>query len=383
MSRESPLILIDAFGIDQPGGPRTAVLFLFKKVFELRPRWRFVICLSRFEPIYQPFGHVRQIVLPVRKGIAARLFVQLTFPLLALALRADLVHFTKSQGALLLGCKKVLTIFDATTLYHPGMHSKIASWYWRHIMPAVARRHDAILAISRDAARDIQNLIGVPPDKIRVIPCASQFEGEPDGIGLPFNTVQAKYHLPERYLLFVGILSLKKNLKTLIQALAVLRDQQVDLPCLVMAGPYYPQSEDREIFKTIGNLRMEDATQYIGSVSHDELAGLYAHAEMLVLPSVHEGFGIPLLEAMGFGIPVIASNSSSMPEVVGSAGLLVDDFLSPQAWAAAIQQLLTQPGLRQELIAAGYERSRLFSWQTSAGQLARLYEALLGMRKPA
>jgi glycosyltransferase involved in cell wall biosynthesis len=381
MSTGHPLILIDALGIDKPGGARTAVLYLFEKVFAARSGWHFIVFLSEFEQVYEKFPNVKQIVIPLHKGMLARLFVQSVFPILILALNVDLVHFAKSQGALVFGCKKVLTIFDVTTLHYPKMHSKLASWYWKHIMPVIARSHDAIITISNDAAKDIQAEIGVPKEQVFVIPCASQFNGEIIETNESFTKLQRKHQLQDQFLLFVGILAIKKNLKTLIQALAILRAQQIEFPCLVMAGPYYPQSEDREIFNTIANLNMEDKTNYIGCVSHEDLAALYTHATALLLPSVHEGFGITLLEAMEFGTPVITSNISSMPEVVGSAGLLVDNYLSPQAWASKIQQLLIQPDLRQKLIDEGYERCKLFSWDSSASQLITRYETLLSIKQ--
>jgi glycosyltransferase involved in cell wall biosynthesis len=381
MSLKKPLILIDAFGIDQPGGPRTAVFYLFEKLFEIRPHWRFVIFLSQPEPIYKRFQNVRQVILPFRKGILARLFVQLSFPLLALILRADLVHFAKSQGAWMVGVKTVMTLFDVTTLYHPKLHSPLAVWYSKVVLPALARRCNVIVTISKNAAEDIHQWMKVPQQKIRVIYCASQFDGTSELDVIPYNVLQARHHLPDRYLLFVGILALKKNLKTLIQALSVLRDENIDFPKLVMAGPHYPLSEDREIFTTIKDLHLEDLTQYIGKVSKEDLAALYQHAEIVILPSIHEGFGIPVLEAMGFNVPVIASKSSSMPEIVGDAGLLVDDFLSPQAWARQIEILLKDPALRENLVKAGQLRSKLFNWQSSANELANLYQSLFSTTK--
>lgn len=381
MSLKTPLILIDAFGIDQPGGPRTAVFYLFEKLFEIRPDWRFVIFLSQSEAAYKRFANVRQVILPFRKGMLARLFVQLSFPLLALTLRADLVHFAKSQGAWVPGVKTVMTLFDVTTLYHPKMHSPLAVWYSKTVLPALARHCNAIVTISKDVAEDVQQWMNVPQQKIRVIYCASQFDGTAEIDAIPYSDLQARHHLPDRYLLFVGILALKKNLKTLIQALRVLRDAQVDFPKLVMAGPHYPLSEDREIFTTIKDLHLEDVTQYIGKISTEDLAALYRHAEMVILPSIHEGFGIPILEAMGFNVPVIASKSSSMPEIVGDAGLLVEDYLSPQAWARQIEILLKDATLRENLVKAGQLRSKLFNWQSSAQQLADLYQSFFPTQK--
>jgi hypothetical protein len=109
MSKTSPLIAVDALGIDQPGGARTAVLYLFHSLFQIRPDWRFLIFTSQREPLFSGFSNVQQVVLPLRKGFLARACVQILMPIVVLVYRADLVHFTKSQGAFLLGAKKSST----------------------------------------------------------------------------------------------------------------------------------------------------------------------------------------------------------------------------------------------------------------------------------
>jgi len=377
MSKASPLIAVDALGIDQPGGARTAVLYLFQSLFQIRPDWRFLIFTSQREPLFSGFSNVQQVVLPLRKGFLARAWVQVLMPIVVLVYRADLVHFTKSQGAFLLGAKKVLTLFDVTTLQHPEIHSKMAVFYWRNIQPVMARHVDAVMTISKDAARDIQTLLGMPKEKVHVIYCAGQFSGADRTTEAGFQAVQERYGLPSNYLLFVGILALKKNLTTLIQSLKIMSQEGIPFPPLVMVGPRYHISDAGEIFDLIKQLDLSREVIYTGPVETQELETILRRAQLFLMPSVHEGFGIPCLEAMSCGVPVVASKASALTEIVGDAGVLVDEYMSPQAWADSIADLLNSPVKRAKFADKGCERSKKFTWEQSAQTLSALYDQLL------
>lgn len=380
MSKDSPLIAVDALGIDQPGGARTAVLYLFHSLFQIRPDWRFLIFTSQREPLFSGFSNVRQVVLPVRKGLLARALVQILMPIVVPVYGVDLVHFTKSQGAFITGASKVLTLFDVTTLQHPEIHSKMAVFYWRHIQPVMARHVDAVMTISKDAARDIQTLLGIPKDKVHVIYCAGQFSRADRTTETGFQAVRERYGLPSDYLLFVGILALKKNLATLIQSLKLMSQEGIPFPPLVMVGPRYRISDAGEIFDLIKQLDLSKKVIYTGPVETQELETILRRAELFLMPSVHEGFGIPCLEAMSCGVPVVASRASALTEIVGEAGVLVEEYMSPQAWAGSITDLLSSPDKRAVFAEKGCERSKEFTWEQSARNLSDLYDHLFSMR---
>jgi glycosyltransferase involved in cell wall biosynthesis len=377
MSTALPLIAIDALGIDQPGGGRTAVLYLFDMLFQIRPEWRYIVFVSQEEPLFSRHPSVRQIVLPLRKGFLARGLVQLLMPFTVLRYKVDLVHFTKSQGAFVIGAKKVLTLFDVTTLRHPEIHSKQAVFYWRHIQPIMARNMDAVVTISKDAANDLKKLLGVPQEKVHIIYCAGQFSGSDQPPKTDFDVVRESYGLPQKYLLFIGILALKKNLVTLIHALKILKQEGIDFPPLVLVGPRYHISDAGEIFSLIEQLDLTSRIIYTGPVDSQELETILSHAEIFLMPSIHEGFGIPCLEAMACGVPLIASKASALPEIVEDAGILVEEFMAPQEWARSIAILLKNPDERDKLAERGLQRSKDFTWQRSAQTLASLYENLL------
>jgi len=369
----APIIAVDAIGIDQPGGARTAVLCLFRALAELQPDWQLLIFVSQREPALAAFGNVRQIILPARKGWWARVLIQMLMPYIVWRYDVDLVHFTKSQGGLVWGVKVVLTLFDLTTLHHPEIHSPLAVWYWRFGQPLMARFSDAVVTLSLNAARDIQNFYAVPPNKITIVPCAPQFEEAE----LEKRSALTELNLPPTYLLFVGALALKKNLTTLIEAYNLLRQRRADAPALVLAGPRYTLSDASAIFNQICLLGLEPFVHYLGPVKDAVLPELYRRAQVFLMPSMHEGFGIPCLEAMRCGTPVIASRAASLPEVVGEAGALITDYMSPQAWADGIQAVLDDPARRAELVARGRQRAQTFSWSRSARVLADLYQRLL------
>lgn len=371
----SPVILVEALGIDEPGGGRTAVLYLFDALARLCSQWRFVVLLSRREGLLDQYPHVRQIILPARKGWWARLLAQLVVPIMALITRADLVHFAKSQASWVVGVRTIVTLFDLTTLRQPQWHGRFAVWYWRHIQPLMVRQADAIVTLSKHTAQDIMTAYHVGADRLFVVPCAPQ--------PVKLNDMTDQLKLPAPFILFVGMIARKKNVGTLLRAIALLNHHGSQAPSLVLAGPRYPLSDDGDILELVGELNLEERVHYLGAVSIPVLNQLYQQATLFAMPSVHEGFGIPCLEAMQFGIPVIAARASALPEIIGDAGLLVDDYHSPQAWAQAIATLWADSQLRDALVARGYQRAQCFSWEKSAQLLARVYAQLLRVAVPA
>ena len=149
---------------------------------------------------------------------------------------------------------------------------------------------------------------------------------------------------------------------------------------MILAGPYYPQSDGSKIFDLIKVLNLENHIHYIGKIDFDDLVGIYQAASLLIMPSIHEGFGLPVLEAMQNSLPVIASRAASLPEVVGSAGVLVDDYLNPNSWAKEISRLLRDDDLRNDLLKKGKEQSQKFSWKLSAQKTINIYQQIVSKK---
>jgi glycosyltransferase involved in cell wall biosynthesis len=387
-------ILIDASDIHRPSGGRTAVLELFRPLLAREAAnpaaWRYVILVSRHEPDFE-LPHVRQIVLPFGRHSgslprpAERLWIQAVVSYLALTGQVDLVHFARTMGGFAWPARSVLTIFDLTTVLWPELHSRSAVWYWRHVAPLHLRHADRVVAISQDVADGLVQHYGLSPAKIEVVYCAphSAFDSPPGPHS--FDRLSQKHGLEPGYLLFLGILAKKKNLPTLIQAMHLLKAEGLDVPPLILAGRRYRQSDDSAILAQICNLGLEDTIRYLGPVADEELPGLYTGARALLFPSLHEGFGIPCVEAMKCGVPVIAARSGAIPEVTGDAAILVDQPADAaasagafaRAFAVAIRSLLEDEALCETLIARGRARAAEFSWNRSAGQVLDLYRSLL------
>jgi len=367
------LIGIDALGIDQPGGARTAVFFLLNELFRQSPELNFIIYLSKEELAYNSYANVSQVILPYKKGLLSRIKAQVFFFFETYNKKFDLFHFTKSQGSFTFSKRKIITIFDLTILHNTTQFRTIDVLFWKYIQPIFLNHFDEIITISDDAKKDIHKYYNIPEQKIKTIYCSSQFDKLiPKNIEL-VRKFQEKYNLFEDYLLFLGIISLKKNLSTIVKAYKYLLDNGYNIPKLILAGPYYPQSDGSIIFDEIKKLGLGKKILYIGKVDQEDLIGLYQGSKLFLMPSTHEGFGIPILEALQCEVPVIASNSASIPEVLGQAGVLVDDFLNPLAWAKEIIGLLNDNQKCISLVEKSKEQVKKFSWESSGFLLKNLY----------
>jgi len=369
--RQNPVVLIDATDIDRPSGARTAVYELVREMVRQAPSWRFRLLLSSAEPELD-YPNVEQMIVPFRNRVLERIWVQLVVSSLALTRSVDLVHFARTLGGIAWPVPSVLTIFDLTTLVHPELYSLAARLYWTFFAPIVARLATAIIAISENVSSDVIHFLHVPKDKVSVIYCAPQTVfSDPIGPDIVRSTRQ-KFDLPDNYLLFVGLLARKKNLGTLIRAMQLLAMHAVPQH-LVLAGRTYSQSDDAAILGLIDDLHLSSVVHYLGPLNAKDLPGVYAGASLLVFPSLHEGFGIPCIEAMTCGVPVVAARSGAIPEIVGDAAWLVDDPTDPEAFVAAIERLLTEDQLRCEMIARGIERAKRYRWPSLAQSTLVLY----------
>jgi glycosyltransferase involved in cell wall biosynthesis len=207
-----------------------------------------------------------------------------------------------------------------------------------------------------------------------VIPWGCDERFQPDGDPEQFAAVQQRYGLPPQYLLFVGTLEPRKNLTTLLHAYAMLRAEScaADVKLVVAGRTGWLYAE---IFDTVKRLGLEKEVIFTGFVDDADLPDLYRGAQVFVYPSLYEGFGLPILEAMASGIPVLTSDLASMPEVAGDAAVLVDPR-DPKAIAEGIVRILAEGRLRDALIQKGLSRARHYTWESVAQQTLELYAAL-------
>lgn len=260
--------------------------------------------------------------------------------------------------------RAIATVHDLGFKYFPQAHPTSQRLYLDWTTRYSANRANIILADSQATADDLHKYYGTSPTKIRVV-----YPGVDKPVVGDIEAVRQKYKLPERYFLFIGTLQPRKNIARLVQAYALWRKQHPNDPTeLVLAGG---QGWLYDPAWTAG----VEGIHLTGYIDDVDKGALYAGALALVFPSLYEGFGFPALEAMSCGTPVIASNTSSLPELVGDAGLLVDP-LNIEAIASAMSQVATDENLRQTYQQRGYEQVKKFTWETAATQLLAAFESL-------
>ena len=205
-------ILIEALGISQPGGGRTATLNMIKSLPKVAPDVEFIVYLSRFEPGLANFPRMQQRIIRTSNRFLARLNLMLVLPFVTRCEDVDLVHFTKNLAVGFIASPHIITVFDLTTLRYPETQNKIDVAYWRWIEPISLKHAKKIIAIAEDVARDLEDLYGISQKRIQVIRLAPDNRFKSKVNPLDIERVRRNYRLPQKYVLFLGILAKKKNL---------------------------------------------------------------------------------------------------------------------------------------------------------------------------
>jgi len=267
--------------------------------------------------------------------------------------------------------RSVVTIHDLGYLHYPEAHRLLDRLYLDLSTRYNARAATHLIADSLATKRDLVERYGTNPDKVTVVyPSYDKATFQPVKVKEAIETVKARYGIAGDYILFVGTLQPRKNLIRLINAFSNLQSPISNLQ-LVIAGKkgwLY-----QEIFRRVEELGLERKVVFTGYVPEGDLPALLSGARLFVFPSLYEGFGLPVLEAMACGTPVVCSNASSLPEVAGDAAMLVDP-LDVEGMAAAIERVLGDKELRAELIERGFEQARKFSWERCAREILNVLE---------
>ncbi len=302
---------------------------------------------------------------------------QLPLPVEAFTGLVDLFHATDFVlPPTLPRARSLLTVHDLSFIRAPNAASPPLRRYLEAVVPRSVERADHVLADSQATKDDLIEIYRTPADKVSVLYSAVDgcFARVTDEMAL--QEVLDRHDLKDKtYALSVGTVQPRKNYSGAIRALSKIRDQGIDLHYAVAGGSGWLEDE---IYRSIRETAMEDRVHILGFVPDEDLPALYSGARALLAVSLYEGFGLPVLEAMACGTPVITSNLSSLPEVAGDAGILVDP-LDTEAISDAIMRLLTDVALRQQLVAAGFEHVKRFSWASAASQLKSIYDEMLGV----
>ena len=300
-------------------------------------------------------------------------WMQFMLPRDLAALHPDVCHFTNSIAPLTAPCPIVITLHDMSLFVHGRLHPLKSRLAVRPIIPVVARRAAAIITVSQHAKREIVAGLHVPPEKVHVIyeAAAPQYHTITDTVEL--DRVRQRYHLHKPFVLYVGTIEPRKNLTRLVLAFAQAHRQNPELELILVGQLGWQYSS---LLKTIEDLQLGSAVRRPGYVPAEDLPALYNLARVLAFPSLYEGFGLPVVEAMACGTPVLTSNGSSLAEIATGASLLIDP-LDVDDIAHGLLCLATDDDLHAQLRAAGLTRAAQFSWQRAAEETVRVYDAVV------
>jgi glycosyltransferase involved in cell wall biosynthesis len=348
---------------------------LLRALPDVAPGWQLTAFVGdpRFRP--SPGLAVHYARWPTANPWMRILWEQGAQPWVAWRERLDLLHALAYVTPVVVSCPTVVTVHDLSFVRYPEAFRPFNRLYLRVMTRRSVFRASRVIADSFSTRDDMVRLWGVPAGRISVVPMGVEGEFRPVPAAA-VETFRRQQGLPQRFVLYLGTLEPRKNVSAAVEAFArwvqASRDREIWLVVAGAKGWHY-----ESIFARVQALGLSDRVLFPGYVPTAELPEWYRAAEIFIYPSLYEGFGLPPLEAMACGTPVITSNTSSLPEVVGDAALLVDPY-DVDAIADALARLLEDAELRQRLREAGLARARLFSWERTARETVAAYRLVLG-----
>jgi glycosyltransferase involved in cell wall biosynthesis len=320
--------------------------------------------------------HLEKPTASIRNNTLRILWEQMALPIYSRKDRLDLFHYTDHALSLLFRkCPIVITVHDIAYIRFPDLLNKSRQIYKKYILRESIKRASIIIADSYSTKRDIVEFFGINEKKIKVVHLGVESRFRPVS---NVEEYRLKNKLPSKMILNVGTLEPRKNVVTLMKAFRKLMEKGFDGYKLVIAGDKGWLYE--EIFKEVDRSDLKHEILFLGVVRDADLPMLYNCADMFVYPSLYEGFGLPPLEAMACGIPVITSNTSSLPEVIGNAGIMVDPG-DVNSLSEAMYNVLEDKELRSQMSKNGLKRAKLFSWEKAAKEILEIYDEALSVYK--
>lgn len=364
-------------------GVQRAAYNLVKTMIRI-DRFNEYFIFTGFDQIKSPewdYPNVTVVPSDIREGESIRnhIWEQFTLPRLAKRHRVDILHSPANVAPLLYRGKSVVHIHDLCFVVNPQWYSFSFRTLYNLVIPRLARRASKVITNSNNSRNDLLQYFDLEADRVSLVYWAVD-DTFMQAAQLPAKSnVRTKSSVTEEdYILYVGSLEPRKNIKTLVEAYEDLRERNPQIKTrLVLIGGESPLFA--EVRLTIKKFKQD--VIFKGFVDDDSLAEYYRRASLVVYPSLYEGFGLPPLEAMASGTPVVTSMTSSIPEVVGDAAIMVSPYDVGQL-ADTMAHVLSDPALRRSLIARGYQQVRRFNWyRVARNTLAVLYEVLNGREK--
>jgi glycosyltransferase involved in cell wall biosynthesis len=290
--------------------------------------------------------------------------------------RIDLLHFPGDTGALVRARVPIVaTVHGVPALRVPGVRRALWERTWRARVTLLTRAADAVITVSTNSAQEIERAFGVPEHRLHVIPHGVDTDRFHPGASADARHLD-RLHLPERFVLYLGNLDPRKNVPALVDAVGRPEIAELGVSLVVAGGSFLGSEPIERLLSAAPHVR------YVGQVPPDLVAPLMRAAAVYVLPSSHEGFGLPVVEAMACGVPVITSDRGALPEVTGDAAHVLTE-LDAASIAGALREVLTDDAYAADLRARGVINARRFTWAESARRHLDIFTRLLSGRPPS
>lgn len=290
--------------------------------------------------------------------------------------KVDITHFFNYHVPPGVKKKTITTVHDMAFKSYPETVRLKTKIMLKISLKKSCKRADKIMTISEFSKNEIIKYLGIKPDKIFVTHIGVNRDFfKPIENEVLIDSIKSKYKIFDRYFLYLGTIEPRKNLERLIEAYFKLREMIPNAPLLVLAGQKGWLYDS--IFKKVKDLKLEKFVIFTGYIKNEDRALILNGALGFVFPSLYEGFGMPPLEAMSCGTPVISSNCTSLPEVIGDAGILVDPYNTNEI-TLGMKKIVENPELRKKLSLKGIERAKIFTWENSVKKIIDEYKKLLG-----
>ncbi len=291
----------------------------------------------------------------------------------------DLYHSPASYAAPTRKAKRIITVHDLFFLRRPDAEENLGGKYFARTFPSVLPKMDRIITVSEFTRQEVISTYGLPPEKVVVVHNGYDAEifnetARPDDL-----SIVERWSQGQPYFLCVASMGPqpRKNVAGLLQAYARASAEEPNLPRLLIVGHRGSDAIQLEFQTTLKDLRIADRVTQTGYLSPSDLASLYRRAWAFIMPSLCEGFGLPVVEAMACGCPVLAADAGALPEVAGDAALRLD-LASPAQMAQTLLRIFREESLRDNLKSLGLQRARQFSWRTAAEKTLKVYHEVLG-----
>ncbi len=307
-----------------------------------------------------------------RKLFFRFLLEQLFIPFLIIFYRINIIHSLHySFPVLRLNAKRIVMIHDMTFFLFPKMHQIFKRFYFRFFIKLATLLKSRIICISKSTLYDLIKITGVKKEKCSVVYLGKSDQYKPNIDKKKLNEVKKKFNITGDYILFIGTIEPRKNIESIIIAHSeLINKRKIKLVIAGKMGWYYA-----EIFVLINKLGTHDDVIFTGYVK-EEKPYLLSGCSVFIYPSVYEGFGLPVLEAMASGVPVITSNISSMPEITGQSALLLNDPKDINEIVKCIELILKDKKMAGHLIKSGIKQASQFTWNQTAIETLKIYNSL-------